>query len=96
MPPATVMLTPPWKFFVFGRPVMKAAPDSTMRSVISRPWQRQRDDPLLLDHRADACAPHVHDRRRGFNRHRFLEVADREHGVDRGRGATCSTTPVCT
>ena len=39
--------------------------------------ERQRHDPLLLDDRADAGAPHVDDGRRGFDRHGLFQVPDR-------------------
>ena len=38
--------------------------------------ERQLHDPLLLDDRADAGAPHVHEGRGGFHRHRLLEIPD--------------------
>ena len=51
------------------------------------PLQRQLHDPLVLDHLRDAGALHVDERRRGFDRDGLLDVADRKHGIDGGRGA---------
>ena len=44
-------------------------------------------DELVLDHVADARAAHVHQRRRRFDRYRFLEIPNAEHRVDRGCAA---------
>ena len=49
------------------------------------PLQRQLDDALVFDDFADAGAAHVDERRRGFDRDRFREVANRQCRVD-GRG----------
>ena len=37
IPPATEMLTPPWKPLLFGLPVWTAEPANRIRSVTSRP-----------------------------------------------------------
>ena len=72
------MFTPPWKLRLFGPAGLdgRAGQHDQVGDLAS--LQRQLDDPLLFDHLADAGAPHVHDRRRGFDRHRLLEVADAE------------------
>ena len=51
------------------------------------PLKRQFDYALLLDHVADARAPHVHERRRGFHRDGLFERPKFERRVDRRRGA---------
>ena len=48
--------------------------------------ERQLENPLLLDHLADAGAAHVDERRSRFDGDGLFKAADREHGIDRGRG----------
>jgi hypothetical protein len=57
--------------------------------------ERELDDALVLDDRADAGAADVDKRRGGFNRDRLLERAEFQGRIDRRRGAACSTSPVC-
>jgi hypothetical protein len=49
------------------------------------PLERQLDDALAFHDFADAGAANVDERRRGFNRHGFREVAQAERHVDGGR-----------
>ena len=76
MLPATEICTPPWNPLVDGLPAWKAAPARTMRSVTSRPWSGSATIRSCSTTVADAGAPHVHERRGGFHRHRLLEIAD--------------------
>ena len=58
--------------------------------------KRQLDDALLFDHRADAGAAHVDERRGRLDRHGLLEIADASDALIVGDAPTCSTMPVCT
>ena len=75
----------------FGRLHRRAREHEQVGDLAS--LQRELDDPLLLDHRADARAAHVHDRRRGFHRHGFFERAERERRVHRRRRAHLQHEP---
>ncbi len=57
------------------------------------PLQRQFHDALVFNYVADAGAANVDNRRRGLNRDRLLEVADRQRSVDRRRGADLEDDP---
>ena len=59
--------------------------------------QRELQNPLVLDHGADAGALHIHERRGGSHRHRLLEIPERRATIlITGAAATWRTMPVCT
>ena len=58
--------------------------------------QRQLEDALVVDDRADARAADVDERRRGLDRDRLLERAEPSTALTVGVPPTCRTMPVCT